>query len=271
MKGGGYVMAIEVMRRYENKYLVNGTTYERLQDGVAQFADLDEYNKRKEFYTIANIYYDTDDNHLIRTSISKPKYKEKLRLRGYGVPTELDRVYLEIKKKYEGIVNKRRTALELPKAYEFVSTGSIEAKEYMNKQVLNEIAYFIRLYSPSPKLYLAYERRAYCGEGGLRITFDTNIRTRRHDLKLENGDYGEKLIDDNLWLMEIKTCGVIPLWLSKLLSEHAVYPISFSKYGIEYGKSLSQEGAANKCLIQYSTPQARLQTSHGSGLLPQLA
>ena len=268
-------VAVEVMKRHENKYIVDSITCFKLQDRISQFAKLDEYNKRSDFYTISNLYYDTYDNNLVRTSVSKPKYKEKLRLRAYGVPTDKDKVYLEIKKKYIGVVNKRRTSFELPDAYKFLSTGYVEPKEYMNTQVLRELEYFIRLYNPSPKLYFAYDRRAYFGENNLRVTFDTNIRTRRYDLKLENGSYGENLIDDDLWVIEIKVNGVngaIPLWLTKLFAEYKVYRQSFSKYGVEYQKYLSlEEGKEEKCLIQFSMPQTKLQPSHGKVLLPQLA
>ena len=144
--------------------------------------ELDEYNKNHPFYTICNIYYDTEDNHLIRHSLSKPKYKEKLRLRGYGVPKQEDKVYLEIKKKVNGLVNKRRTKLVLSEAYEFAETRvKPEYKSYMNRQVLNEIDYILKLYKPVPKLYLAYDRKAFFGINNrdLRVTFDTNIRSRR--------------------------------------------------------------------------------------------
>ena len=264
-------MAVEVMKRYENKYLVNSSVCSKLQDKISRFTEPDEYNRQSGFYTISNLYYDTDDNHLIRTSISKPRYKEKLRLRAYGVPSELDRVYLEIKKKYKGTVNKRRTAFELPEAYEFVATGSTLPKEYQNRQVLSELEYFIRLYAPVPKLYLAYDRRAYFGENGLRITFDTNIRTRRYDLRLEKGDYGEKLIDDDLWLIEVKTPGAIPLWLVGLMTEYKVYSTSFSKYGTEYKKFIKIEGGEDQCLSQFLTLQMKPPSSHGEALLPQLA
>ncbi len=252
-------MAIEVMKRAEKKYVINTDTYLKLLEIIKSCMELDPYNRGDEFYTISNIYFDTRDNNLIRTSISKPKYKEKLRMRAYGVPTEFDKVYLEVKKKYKGIVNKRRTAFKLAEAYEFSKTGTIAPQEYMNKQVLGELEYFISLYQPAPKVYLAYDRRAYIGEGGLRITFDNNIRTRRYDLRLENGDYGEGLIDDELWVMEIKTPSAIPIWLSKALSKHRVYCRGFSKYGTEYEKFIktNMEGR-EECSNQFSAAQAKL-------------
>lgn len=236
-------MAIEVFNRYENKFMMNTDTYEKVLRTLDEYMELDEYNKTHDYYTIANIYYDTNDHHLIRKSLSKPKYKEKLRLRAYGVPSLDDKVYLEIKKKVLGLVNKRRTKLVLSEAYDFVSTGQKpELKKYMNRQVLNEIEYFLSVYDLEPKLYLAYDRKAYFGRDNrdLRITFDTNIRTRREDLRLELGDHGEQLLDKDIWLMEVKAEKTIPIWLTRMLSEYKLYKKSFSKYGTEFKTMISK-------------------------------
>jgi SPX domain protein involved in polyphosphate accumulation len=253
-------MAIEVFNRRETKFLVDKDTYKDIQKELLKYMELDAYNKKHEFYTISNIYFDTKDNYLIRNSLAKPKYKEKLRLRAYGVPNEDEKVYLEIKKKVCGLVNKRRTTLRLKEAYDFVNTGiKPELKDYMNKQVINEIEYILKIYDLSPKLYLAYDRKAMFGKDNrdLRITFDTNIRTRREDLRLEFGDYGENLLDTDKWLMEVKAEKSIPLWLSKLLSEHKIVSTSFSKYGEEYQRMLitnrARKGEIDLCLNQYST------------------
>ena len=117
-------------------------------------------------------------------------------------------VFLEIKKKYRGLVNKRRTTLELGEAYDFIETGvKPELQDYMNGQVLNELEYCLNLYDLEPKVYIAYDRLAYFEKGNddLRISFDTNIRTRRSDLSLESGDHGKRLLNSDVWLMEIKT------------------------------------------------------------------
>jgi len=251
-------MAIEVFNRYENKFLIDTSTYNIIQNKLLNYMELDEYNKDHEFYTISNIYCDTEDNTLIRNSLSKPRYKEKLRIRAYGVPEKDSKVYLEIKKKFCGLVNKRRTTLKLQEAYDFVSTGiKPELKGYMNKQVLNEIEYLLKLYELEPKLYLAYDRKALFSKENhdLRITFDTNIRTRRYDLKLENGDYGEPLLDSEKWLMEVKAENSLPLWLSRLLSEYKVFSTSFSKYGKEYQNLLmstkKDKEEISQCLKQF--------------------
>lgn len=257
-------MAAEVFNRYENKFFIKNAAFEQIQDELLYYMKPDEYNRKHDLYTISNIYFDTKNNTLIRKSMSKPKYKEKLRIRAYGIP-ELDSdVYFEIKKKFCGLVNKRRTRLKLHEAYEFAGTGrKPEPKDCMNRQVMDEIEYLLKIYDLEPKLYLAYDRKAlFCREDrSLRITFDTNIRTRRDDLRLESGDYGETLMENGQWLMEVKTQRSIPYWLSELLSRHGIYSTSFSKYGKEYQKllrnNMNMEGEDSLCL-NHSLQQLKL-------------
>lgn len=239
-------MAIEVFNRYENKYLMDTKAFYNIYNDLMAYMEPDENNRDDKFYTISNLYYDSEHHSLIRTSLAKPKYREKLRIRSYGVPGSEDKVYLELKKKVFGLVNKRRTALQLNEAYEFVRTGQAPAyRKGMNRQVMQEIEYFLSRYELQPMVYLAYDRIAlFCkGNRDLRITFDTNIRSRRHDLKLEAGDYGEQLLERGQWLMEVKAEKTIPVWLSRMLSEHQMYRTSFSKYGNEYKKSIRNNNA----------------------------
>jgi hypothetical protein len=240
-------MAIEIFKRYENKYMLDEMTFDRLQRRLSDYMELDSNNKRYKTYPICNVYYDTPDSNLIRTSLSKPNYKEKLRLRSYGTPEADSKVYVEIKKKFRGLVNKRRSALPLAEAYVFLETGNIPDIDYsMNIQVLSEIQYILKQHPLAPRIYLAYERRAYFGNDrhDLRVSFDTNILTRRTDLRLESGIYGDSLLPDSKWLMEIKTSKSIPIWLCRILSEYKTYPVSFSKYGTEYKQMLAQRKVA---------------------------
>jgi len=230
-------VAIEVFNRYEHKYMLDRQTFEKVIRVLDEHMIMDSHNKDHTPYTISNIYYDTYDDYLIRTSLSRPKYREKLRLRSYGVPDMDSTVFLEIKKKFDGIVNKRRTKLKLAEAYSFVASGiAPEPKDYMNTQVLHELEYFLKVYDVSPKLYLAYDRIAYFerNNNDLRISFDMNIRSRRYDLALEKGDYGEKLLRDDVFLMEIKTSLAKPLWLTHMLADFDIKRKRFSKYGTEF-------------------------------------
>lgn len=245
-------MAIEVFNRYESKYLMDSQSFHEIYTRLLQYMELDEYNKNDQFYSISNLYFDTDQHSIIRNSLSKPKYREKLRLRAYGVPKQDAKVYLELKKKVFGIVNKRRTGLKLEEAYEFVRTGvEPELAPYMNKQVIQEIKYFLGRYELQPAVYLTYDRIAmFCKNNrDLRITFDTNIRSRRYDLKLEAGDHGDLIMAQGQWLMEVKAEKTVPVWLAQLLSELGMFRTGFSKYGNEYRMNIRQEERIKERLL----------------------
>lgn len=226
-----------IFERTEKKYLLTEEQYHLLLEKSKEYIKADEYG----ITSICNIYYDTSDSELIRTSIEKPMYKEKFRVRSYGIPTSDDsKVFLEIKKKYDGIVYKRRAAMTFKESEDYLSNG---IKPGENSQIINEIDYIIKHYDLKPKLFLAYDRIAYAGieNKDLRVTFDNNIRSREDNLSLKAGSEGETLLDNKTYLMEIKANGAMPLWLAELLSELKIYPLSFSKYGSIYKKNLAEQ------------------------------
>lgn len=227
----------ETFERYEKKYLLSPKSFTALQERLAPRLNPDAYGA----YTVCNLYYDTPDYRLIRASIEGPAYKEKLRLRSYGVPNGQDPVFLELKKKCGGVVYKRRAALTL----DALRRGDME-----ESQVLQEIGWFMRLYQePAPRVYIAYDREAFLvsGEPGLRVTFDRNIRWRQSLLDLSRGCWGSALLPKGEVLMEIKIPGAMPVWLSHTLSELGIYPTSFSKYGVCYKTCLAGGREATVC------------------------
>jgi SPX domain protein involved in polyphosphate accumulation len=242
-------VAIEVFNRYEKKYIITDEMYHSIAPILENYMETDDHSRNGNFYNICSIYYDTPDAELIRKSIEGPVYKEKLRLRSYGVVKPEDKVYLEIKKKFNGIVNKRRTGMLLKEACQFLDTlVKPEPKPYMNSQILSEIDYLLHRYSLIPSLFISYDRQAMFGkeDDSFRITFDTNIRTRRYELGLDKGNYGDELLPSGLWLMEAKMENTAPLWFAKLLSMSQIYPAHFSKYGTEYKRMLEQKGLESK-------------------------
>ena len=218
-----------VFERVEKKYRLNQKQYDMFLHAAEERIHRDEYG----LHTIRNIYYDTSHYDLIRRSIDKPKYKEKLRLRGYGEIGDDSEVFLEIKKKYQGVVYKRRAKLPITQARIYLESGIFMEKK---SQILREIDYFIRFYQPRPKVYLAYDREAFIGNGdeNLRITIDRNIRSRSHRLELSYDGECE-ILNPGEYLMEIKVSDAYPMWLANLLGELMIYPISLSKYGAVYG------------------------------------
>ena len=226
-------MDINVFKRVEKKYLLSEDLYQKLFEKINNYITVDTY----DFSTICNIYFDTDDYLLVNRSIEKPIYKEKVRLRSYGVPKKNSKVFLEIKKKYKGVVGKRRVSAPLKEFYTYFDTCKYPN---VDTQIMNEINYCFKFYNLKPKVFLAYDRYSYKGkdDSNFRITFDKNIRSRTDNLYLENGDNGMLLLDKNCYIMEVKTLGAYPLWFAQILSELNIYPTSFSKYGNVYKKQI---------------------------------
>jgi SPX domain protein involved in polyphosphate accumulation len=243
-------MAIEVFNRQEIKYIINDEVFRIFTNVLNNNMEPDKYSAGGRLYHISNIYYDTPLHDIIRKSIDKPVYKVKLRLRSYGDTQSGDRVFLEMKKKFDGLVNKRRTAIYLEEAERYIETRvKPEIKPYMNRQVLNEIDFFIHSYEDlQPMVRLSYDRVAFFGreDKSFRVTFDTNIRSRRNDVRLESASYGRELLPQGLWVMEVKAERAIPLWFTRLLSDNRLYPTSFSKYGTDYRLSIIGESIHNE-------------------------
>lgn len=229
-------MAQTVFQRYEKKYLLNREQYAALRDRLSGRMQEDRYGS----YTICNIYYDTPDYRLIRASLDKPVYKEKLRLRSYGTPDSQSPVFLELKKKFKGVVYKRRAVLTLEEAQAFLWDGERPSGQ---EQILNEIDWAMQFYRPEPKVFIGYDRIALCSEEEpeLRVTFDTGLRWRNAALDLSKGDWGAPIRRDGKILMELKLPGVMPLWMAHLLGDLQIYPTSFSKYGACYQKYLCRQ------------------------------
>ena len=228
---------IYTFRRYEKKYLLTKSQADELLKRISHRMVPDKYGET----VICNLYYDTDDYLLIRRSLDKPVYKEKLRLRCYGEPDENSLSFIEIKKKFKKVVYKRRLDTTYKKATEYIKSGEIDIKS----QIKNELDWFLKCYGTlKPSTALFYTRTAYIDKENpdLRITIDRDVLWRKEDLDLTLGAYGERLIDEDYRLLEIKIPGAFPVWLAHELSELEIFPMSFSKYGkafLNYIKEVS--------------------------------
>ena len=243
-------MAIEVFNRREIKYMLTDDDKAALLDIIGDYMDADPFNKGGKTYSICNLYLDTPADELIRKSLEKPVFKEKIRLRSYGQVGMDDKVFLESKKKFNGVVNKRRTNFLLGDVYRYFEDGTIPQNAVasdgkpvkMNKQVMHEIDYIMHFYPLKPKVYISYDRWAFFEKGNsdFRLTIDTNIQTRREDLRLDSPVYGTQLLQPGEWLMEAKAFKAFPLWFVRFLSGRKIFNTSFSKYGTEYKRYKNQ-------------------------------
>lgn len=219
-----------VFKRYELKYLLTRKQKKAVLQAMAPYMELDEYGRK----TIRNIYFDTENYRLIRKSLEKPAYKEKLRIRSYSKVSSEDMVFVELKKKYDSVVYKRRMALEENQAMDWVLSKKPCVKQ---SQISNEIDYVLQYYRTlAPAVFLTYEREAFFEPDGgdFRVTFDENILCRQEAISLKADVWGTPLLAPGLTLMELKCSGGLPLWMVEVLSREQIYKTSFSKYGTAY-------------------------------------
>lgn len=232
----------DVFQRIEVKYLLDDMQYTELRKRLEGMAEVDSYGKT----SILNIYFDTPDYKLIERSLEKPVYKEKLRLRTYGVANDDTNAFIEIKKKYKGVVYKRRISMPYKKAMEYLVDGK---RPEQRSQISDEIDYFLKYYKGiRPAMAISYDRIAMAGieDPDLRITFDTNIRWRTDKLSLSEGNVGKDILLPGQHLMELKIAGAMSIELAKILDELNIRKTSFSKYGKGYVDYMYGEDATER-------------------------
>ncbi|MBE5828769.1 MAG: polyphosphate polymerase domain-containing protein [Butyrivibrio sp.] len=239
----------DVFQRIEVKYLLSDRQYTELLKRLENMAAIDSYGKT----SILNIYFDTPDFKLIERSLEKPVYKEKLRLRTYGVASDDTNAFIEIKKKYKGVVYKRRINMPYKEAMDYL-TRDKELKE--RSQISDEIDYFKHFYKGlRPAMAISYDRIAMAGieDPDLRITFDENIRWRTENLSLTEGNVGKDILLPGQHLMELKIAGAMSMELARILDELEIRKTSFSKYGRGYMEYMY--GQTNEMAMNGTTPE----------------
>ncbi|MCL1842606.1 MAG: polyphosphate polymerase domain-containing protein [Defluviitaleaceae bacterium] len=217
-----------VFKRHEKKYLITSEQAQNIQSILPGRMTPDGTGT----YWVQNIYFDNNRWDVINISMDKPYFKEKMRLRCYGDINTANHVFLELKKKYAGIVYKRRVAL--PKqALDIPLENALESDD---SQIARELKFYLQTAQVSRKMFLSYRRAAFMGMGEnspLRITFDSTIRYRTNKLDfIHSPKDGSLVFPENAVIMEIKTPFSIPLWLARFLSENKIFGTSVSKYGV---------------------------------------
>lgn len=248
-KRGGCVLISYVFKRFELKYLLTAEQYRAARSAVESRLSPDAFGKT----TIQSLYYDTPDDRLVRSSIEKPVFKEKLRLRAYGLSDDDKNIYVEMKRKYDDVVYKRRLACTEREAERMMSGGS-------ESQIGRELDYFFKFYGVlSPKILILYDREAFFDSGSdLRVTFDQNVRYRKDNLNLHTSLDGEKLLPNGTVLMEIKSGTAFPLWLCDMLCKEKIKKQSFSKYGAAYEREYRKNTVSRSnilCLNPFSAAE----------------
>ena len=235
----------EIFRRVEKKYILNKEQYIKIKNAIDEYMIEDEYGKS----TICNIYFDSEIYELISHSITKPYFKEKIRLRSYNIPNKDSDVFLEIKRKYKGVVGKRRIQIKLKEMDKYLK--DMKSLNSTNQQIKTELDYYFYKYNLRPAMYIAYSREAYYQKDNrdFRITFDSDVIARENDLRLDSRIYGTNILEKDKYIMEVKTLGAMPLWFVSILNEYKIMPCGFSKYGEAYTQLILKANTAKECVV----------------------
>jgi hypothetical protein len=236
---------INVFQRYEKKFVLTIKQFEAILKSVHRFMNFDPYCLNNETYHLRNVYYDTLDHQLISQSLLKPDFKEKLRIRKYGKQGDgSDLVFLEVKRKVQGVVTKRRAAMSIEEIDKFMKKGILpKREEYYASQIIKELLYMTTIYELRKAVFIEYDRLAFIDKNDpeFRVTFDRNIFTRYDNFDFESKIQGLALLMEDQVLMEVKVGQAMPLWFAKALGKHKIYLGSFSKYGKAYEFGLAKE------------------------------
>ena len=239
---------MNTFRRMEKKTTVPTSRVPAFMERIAPWMVPDKHNVDGEPYMICNIYFDDENDSVIRNSVALPYYKEKLRLRSYGTPTLDTPIFLELKKKTNGVGTKRRVKMTLQDTRAYLQTGvRPEGLSYIDGQVLREIDYYRSHENVSPKLYVSYLRRAFHAKDdpSFRVTLDSDILTRRYDLDLTKGRYGDPILTEGVTLLEVKFSGAVPLWFARIMSEFGLSFHTFSKCGTDFKLYIHEQALAH--------------------------
>jgi len=227
---------IRKFNRFELKYLLTSEQAAHFENKIQGYLHPDTYGRGGK-YRLSSLYYDSSKYHFYWEKIEGIKFRRKLRIRHYESSeplTDQTKVFVEIKQRLDRVTQKRRLRLAYQDALELCSGKSIpEILLPEERSIAEEIHEMVLRYNLEPTSVVSYFRKAYLGtdyDEGLRVTFDTDLHYRTHDLDLRSKAKGESLLALHHVIMEIKVNERVPYWLTEFVGESNLKLIRVSKY-----------------------------------------
>jgi SPX domain protein involved in polyphosphate accumulation len=232
-------MRIKLFNRYELKYILNLEQYYQFSEILPNYLQVDERGDQHGRYKIISLYYDTDDYKAYWDKVEGHKFRRKVRIRVYGsepvTPETL--CFAEIKQRINKTLQKKRVYIPYAEAEALCGASEdIPSEAKMSEEelaVTSEIRYLQSSLQLRPACVVAYDRMAFDGseyEDGLRITFDTNLKGRTHDLSLLSHVPNQFFVSPGYCIMEVKVNYRVPYWLTELVGKHGLTLRRISKY-----------------------------------------
>ena len=245
-------MRIKEYSRYELKYLLTGEQCRQMIDVMSAYLEPDTYGDDEGRYSITSLYYDTVDYKAYWDKIEGHRFRRKVRVRVYGnqVVTPATNCFVEIKQRINKTLQKKRVILPYSSAEALCGAGEevqTDNGSELDRAVIQEVQYLQNTLQLQPACVVSYDRLAIEGseyDPGLRVTFDSNLKGRVHDLTLLSQSYAENhfFLEPEQCVMEIKVNYRVPYWLTELIGRYRCTLRRVSKYctALEQSKVLLQ-------------------------------
>ena len=239
---------IRRFNRYELKYVLTHREYLRILNDLEEFLDRDRHAGAEGIYRVASLYYDSLDFSCYRNKVDGIKYRRKLRLRIYK-DSDISHGFVEIKQRINRTVQKRRLRLPIDEAKALCSGEDIGIDRFdtIDRATASEVLYLVQDMGMKPKCIISYHRRPFEGsryDYGLRITFDTHLKSRIHELDITAECSDRFFLAPDIVVMEVKINEKIPIWLTSIIGAHQCNLQRVSKYciGIRNGIAMLGRG-----------------------------
>lgn len=227
---------IRRFNRFELKYLLSLDAARRFADALGAYLEPDSYGEGDGRYAVASLYYDSPDYRFYWEKVEGIKYRRKLRIRHYETEAELTSespVFVEVKQRLDRVTQKRRAQLSYGDALLLCNERTFPNHRPEDRAVIEEIHAMVWGYNLRPTSVVSYLRQAFVGtdyDVGLRVTFDTHLCYRAHDLQLHSKQFGHLMVPPDRVIMEVKANERVPYWLTELVGEHNLRLVRVSKY-----------------------------------------
>lgn len=227
--------------RYEYKYVVPLRHMEEIRKLIVPFLELDKFAEvsNNSEYTVRSIYFDSPAYDFYFEKIDGIKNRKKVRLRGYDEYSPDNKVFLEIKRKYEIPILKFRAPIQYKEAVQVLKEKSLNGFEHANihdqKKLDNTKRFFYQIFSNNlrPVVLVVYEREAYLSkfDRTVRVTFDKDLRGMAYPA-LEELYEEEPLLPvmRDSFIIEVKFNKSFPKWMAPILAKYDLKRRSASKY-----------------------------------------
>lgn len=230
--------------RLEYKYLVPTALLEPIRAALRPHVYPDPLGGRDKpgEYTVRSIYYDTLAFDCYHTKLAGLKVRNKFRIRGYNTPGLDPVVYLEIKKRNSGFIDKHRAPVLRRDLKSLLSSRDIEryviasaAMPAAHRDAERFLYHYVR-FALHPAVLVVYDREAVMArlDPSLRITYDTGLRRTLApslDDLYDDGRLGPAMHKTFIFELKFFRCA-LPGWIRAVIAKFALPRMALSKYTI---------------------------------------